>query len=78
MLEVLEDHLDADTQVDMFLSGGIDSSILAYLTKKKLNKELRHFSLKFNKFDESDNFYKYQIANQNLLFLKLTKKKFLK
>ena len=34
MLEVLEDHLDADTQVDMFLSGGIDSSILAYLTRK--------------------------------------------
>ena len=64
MLEVLEDHLDADTQVDMFLSGGIDSSILAYLTKKKLNKELRHFSLKFSNksFDESDNFL--QVSNR--------------
>ena len=64
MLEVLEDHLDADTQVDMFLSGGIDSSILAYLTKKKLNKELRHFSLNFpiNLLMSLIIFYKYQIG----------------
>ena len=38
MLTVLEDHLDADTEVDLFLSGGIDSSILAYLIKNKLKK----------------------------------------
>ena len=58
MLTVLEDHLDADTEVDLFLSGGIDSSILAYLIKNKLKKDLRHFSVKFenNSFDESNQF----------------------
>ena len=53
MVEVLEDHLDADTDVDMFLSGGVDSSIIAFLTKKKLNKNIRHFSVSFE--DETFN-----------------------
>tara|TARA_B100001109_G_C18864295_1_gene476015 strand:- start:4622 stop:6430 length:1809 start_codon:yes stop_codon:yes gene_type:complete len=58
MLEVLEDHLEADTNVDMFLSGGVDSSIIAYLTKEKLNKKIRHFSLSFesDSFDEKSSF----------------------
>ena len=30
---VVQDHLNADTSVDLFLSGGIDSSILAYFIK---------------------------------------------
>ncbi len=60
MIEVLNDHLQADTEVDLLLSGGIDSGILAYLTKNKLKKNLRHFSVKFeNKsFDESSTFQK--------------------
>ena len=60
MIEVLDDHLQADTEVDLLLSGGIDSGILAYLTKNKLKKNLRHFSVKFeNKsFDESNTFKK--------------------
>tara|TARA_Y100000816_G_C26107856_1_gene589462 strand:+ start:1778 stop:3586 length:1809 start_codon:yes stop_codon:yes gene_type:complete len=60
MIEVLNDHLQADTEVDLLLSGGIDSGILAYLTKNKLKKNLRHFSVKFeNKsFDESNTFQK--------------------
>lgn len=60
MLDVLDDHLQADTEVDLLLSGGIDSGILAYLTKNKLQKNLRHFSIKFeNKsFDESSTFEK--------------------
>ncbi len=58
MLEVLEDHLDADTDVDMFLSGGVDSSIIAFLTKQKLNKNIRHFSVSFEdeSFDEKKSF----------------------
>ena len=58
MLTVLEDHLDADTEVDLFLSGGIDSSILAYLIKNKLKRDVRHFSVKFenHSFDESKQF----------------------
>ena len=60
MIEVLDDHLQADTEVDLLLSGGIDSGILAYLTKNKLKKNLRHFSVQFeNKsFDESNTFKK--------------------
>lgn len=52
---VIQDHLNADTSVDLFLSGGIDSSILAYLIKTKLEKDVRHFSMTFNNrsFDES-------------------------
>ncbi len=47
MTSVVSDHLIADTSVDLFLSGGIDSTILAYFTKKKLSKNLRHFSIAF-------------------------------
>ena len=58
MLETLEDHLQADTDVDMFLSGGVDSSIMAYLISKKLNKKIRHFSLSFDNtsYSEEDSF----------------------
>ncbi len=57
MINVVRDHLSADTSVDLFLSGGIDSSLLAYIIKSKLNKKIRHFSLSFeNKsFDEKNN-----------------------
>ena len=59
MLEVLEDHLEADTAVDMFLSGGVDSSIIAFLTKNKLNKDIRHFSVSFDDqtYDEKNSFH---------------------
>lgn len=52
---VVQDHLNADTSVDLFLSGGIDSSILAYFIKNKLEKDVRHFSMTFSNksFDES-------------------------
>ena len=45
---VVQDHLNADTSVDLFLSGGIDSSILAYFIKTKLEKDVRHFSMTFS------------------------------
>ena len=54
-VDVVSDHLDADTSVDILLSGGIDSSLLALVTKNELNKNVRTFSLGFDneKFDES-------------------------
>lgn len=53
---VISDHLDADTPVDLFLSGGIDSSLLALTVKNELSKKVRHFSLSFedNSYDESN------------------------
>lgn len=58
--QVIEDHLQADTSVDVLLSGGIDSSLITYFINKKLNKKVRHFSLSFDNksYDESSNFYK--------------------
>ena len=54
--EVIEDHLVADSSVDLFLSGGIDSSLLAYITRKRLDKDIRHFSMTFDNqsYDEKD------------------------
>ena len=53
---VISDHLEADTPVDLFLSGGIDSSLIALTVKKELNREVRHFSLAFEdlSYDESE------------------------
>ena len=48
MCEVITDHLNADTSVDLFLSGGLDSSIIAYITKFKLDKDVRNFSMIFD------------------------------
>ena len=52
---VIEDQLEADVNVDLLLSGGIDSSIITYITKKILNKNVKAYSLSFekNEFDES-------------------------
>lgn len=60
LIEVISDHLDADTPVDLFLSGGLDSSILALIIKNKLKRDVRHFSMSFeNKsYDESENIIK--------------------
>ena len=60
MCEVITDHLNADTSVDLFLSGGLDSSIIAYITKFKLDKDIRNFSMIFDdhSYDESKNIEK--------------------
>tara|TARA_Y100001935_G_C17311686_1_gene517007 strand:- start:9853 stop:11673 length:1821 start_codon:yes stop_codon:yes gene_type:complete len=58
--KIVDDHLQADLPVSLFLSGGIDSSLLAYYTKMKLGKNLNHFSVGFSEssFDESNSFNK--------------------
>lgn len=57
MCKVIEDHLDADESVDLFLSGGLDSSLIAYFIKEKLEKDVRHFSMTFDdsSYDERKN-----------------------
>ncbi len=55
LYEAIEDQLKADVNVDILLSGGIDSSIIAYISKKILQKDVTAFSLSFNndKYDET-------------------------
>ena len=43
LAEVIDDQLKADVSVDLLLSGGIDSSIIAYITKNILNKQVKLF-----------------------------------
>lgn len=52
---VIDDQLKADVSVDLLLSGGIDSSIIAYIAKSILGKDVKAFSLSFQnkRFDES-------------------------
>tara|TARA_A100001011_G_C14282587_1_gene832229 strand:- start:426 stop:2249 length:1824 start_codon:yes stop_codon:yes gene_type:complete len=73
MMNVVNDHLSADTSVDLFLSGGIDSSILSYLIRNKLSKNVRHFSMTFENqsYDESDSIKR--IANELNLESKIFK-----
>ncbi|MCY2687945.1 asparagine synthase (glutamine-hydrolyzing) [Salinimicrobium sp. TH3] len=52
----IEEHLISDVGVGAFLSGGIDSSIIALVAGKKLGKNLRTFTVGFpqSEYDERD------------------------
>jgi asparagine synthase (glutamine-hydrolysing) len=45
--DAVEEHLMSDVPVGVFLSGGIDSSIIAALAARKLREPLRTYSIRF-------------------------------
>lgn len=53
--ESVKEHLNSDVPVGLFLSGGLDSGVLAALVKKHLPVRMRTFSLGFEEksFDET-------------------------
>ncbi|WP_274476230.1 asparagine synthase (glutamine-hydrolyzing) [Mangrovimonas aestuarii] len=63
LLDSVQIRLFADVPVGVFLSGGIDSSLVATLATKTTAKKVKTFSVKFNEegFDES--IYAQQVAN---------------
>ncbi len=62
--ESVKKRLVADVPVGVFLSGGLDSSIISLLAKKNLKGELNTFSINFseNSFDES--YYSNYLSNK--------------
>ncbi len=53
----------ADVEVGCFLSGGVDSSLVAYLMQKNSEKKIRTFSVGFNEKEYDESSYARQISD---------------
>lgn len=51
LVKELKDHLVADVSLGLFLSGGIDSSLLATLLSRRLNQNLSCYTVSFSDVD---------------------------
>ena len=60
--ESVEKMMIADVEVGCFLSGGIDSSLIASIMQKKSKKKIKTFSLGFNEKEYDESSYAKKIA----------------
>lgn len=63
LLDSVSKRLIADVPVGVFLSGGIDSSLIASYVSK-LNKNVEAYSVGFNESDADESFYSKAVAGQ--------------
>jgi asparagine synthase (glutamine-hydrolysing) len=80
LLDSLKYHLVSDVEVGLFLSGGIDSTVLLYLMRELKQEKIKTVSAIFPKtiYDESEKINELvQKFNTNHLELKITGKDFL-
>jgi asparagine synthase (glutamine-hydrolysing) len=80
LLDSLKYHLVSDVEVGLFLSGGIDSTVLLYLMRELKQEKIKTVSAIFPKtiYDESEKINELvQKFNTNHLELKITSKDFL-
>lgn len=62
--QAVKGHLISDAPIGLFLSGGIDSSILTLLAKKFVPNDLHTLSVDFNDKNFSENIYQKLIVDQ--------------
>jgi asparagine synthase (glutamine-hydrolysing) len=64
LTESLQDHLVSDVPIGAFLSGGIDSSLLAALLVKKLGVQIHTFHVRFGEAAYDESAYARAVAAQ--------------
>lgn len=62
--KAVERHLISDAPLGIFLSGGVDSSIITLLASKKSTQPIHTLSVVFDEVDYSEEKYQYLVAQQ--------------
>jgi asparagine synthase (glutamine-hydrolysing) len=62
LIESLREHLRADVPLAAFLSGGIDSSLLSSLITRRLKRDLKTFTVKFDEREYDESAYARAVA----------------
>ena len=61
--QVVIDHLDSDVELGCFLSGGIDSSLVAALAQKNSKRKLKTFTMGFKEKEHNESYLARTTAN---------------
>ena len=64
LMNSVEQQLNSDVDVGCFLSGGVDSSLIAVLASKVYHKKLKTFSVGFEEDKYSELYYAKTVANK--------------